>query len=129
MTRTIPTPAASRWRSTRSTASVAAFEGQIGQAAYAASKGGVAAMALPIAREFSRIGVRVNTIAPGLTGTDRVRGKYNADEWAKLSGGLPMGRAAMSEEIADGIFFLATDESDYVTGATLRVDGGFWLPR
>ncbi|MEE8464331.1 MAG: SDR family NAD(P)-dependent oxidoreductase, partial [Gammaproteobacteria bacterium] len=49
-----------------STASVAAFEGQIGQAAYAASKAGVAGMALPIAREFSRIGVRVMTIAPGI---------------------------------------------------------------
>ena len=48
------------------TASVAAFDGQIGQAAYAASKGGVAAMALPLAREFARYGIRVNTIAPGL---------------------------------------------------------------
>ena len=48
------------------TASVAAFEGQIGQAAYSASKGGVAAMALPIAREFARFGIRVNTIAPGI---------------------------------------------------------------
>ena len=48
------------------TASVAAFEGQIGQAAYSASKGGVAAMALPLARELARYGIRVNTIAPGL---------------------------------------------------------------
>jgi NAD(P)-dependent dehydrogenase (short-subunit alcohol dehydrogenase family) len=49
-----------------STASVAAFEGQIGQAAYSASKGGLVSMALPLAREFARIGVRVNTIAPGI---------------------------------------------------------------
>ena len=48
------------------TASVAAFEGQVGQAAYSASKGGVAAMALPIAREFARYGIRVMTIAPGI---------------------------------------------------------------
>ena len=47
------------------TASVAAFEGQIGQAAYSASKGAVVAMTLPIAREFARYGIRVNTIAPG----------------------------------------------------------------
>lgn len=52
-----------------STASVAAFEGQIGQAAYAASKGGVAALTLPAAREFARAGIRVMTIAPGLLGT------------------------------------------------------------
>lgn len=49
------------------TASIAAYEGQIGQAAYAASKGGVVSMTLPMARELSRFGIRVNTIAPGLT--------------------------------------------------------------
>ena len=57
-----------------STASVAAFEGQIGQAAYAASKGGVAALTLPAAREFARMGVRVMTIAPGLFGTPMLLG-------------------------------------------------------
>lgn len=56
------------------TASVAAFEGQIGQAAYAASKGGVAALTLPAAREFAKTGVRVNTIAPGLFGTPMLLG-------------------------------------------------------
>ncbi|MEO0031353.1 MAG: hypothetical protein RIS94_1111 [Pseudomonadota bacterium] len=58
------------------TASVAAFEGQIGQPAYAASKGGVVGMALPIAREFARFGIRVNTIAPGIF-------------WTPLLGSLP----------------------------------------
>ncbi len=58
------------------TASVAAFDGQIGQAAYAASKGGIVAMALPIAREFARYGIRVNTIAPGIF-------------WTPLLAGLP----------------------------------------
>lgn len=58
------------------TASVAAFEGQIGQPAYAASKGGVVGMALPIAREFARYGIRVNTIAPGIF-------------WTPLLGSLP----------------------------------------
>ena len=57
-----------------STASVAAFEGQIGQSAYSASKGGVAAMTLPIARELARIGVRVNTIAPGIFMTPMLAG-------------------------------------------------------
>jgi len=57
-----------------STASVAAFEGQIGQAAYSASKGGLVSMALPLAREFARIGVRVNTIAPGIFMTPMVAG-------------------------------------------------------
>lgn len=56
------------------TASVAAFEGQIGQAAYAASKGGVVSMALPIARELARFGIRVNTIAPGIFMTPMLAG-------------------------------------------------------
>jgi NAD(P)-dependent dehydrogenase (short-subunit alcohol dehydrogenase family) len=56
------------------TASVAAFDGQIGQPAYAASKGGVVAMALPIAREFARYGIRVNTIAPGIFWTPMLAG-------------------------------------------------------
>ena len=56
------------------TASVAAFEGQIGQAAYSASKGGVVAMALPIARELARAGIRVNTIAPGIFDTPMLQG-------------------------------------------------------
>src|SRR5439155_6550316 len=57
-----------------STASVAAFEGQIGQAAYAASKGGIVALTLPAAREFARSGIRVNTIAPGLFATPLLLG-------------------------------------------------------
>ncbi|MDE0341692.1 MAG: SDR family NAD(P)-dependent oxidoreductase [Deltaproteobacteria bacterium] len=95
---------------------------------YAAAKAAIIAFSKSLATELAPHGIRVNTIAPGLTGTDRVRGKYDADEWAKLSGGLPMGRAATPEEIADGIFFLATDESDYVTGATLHVNGGMVMP-
>ena len=61
-----------------STASVAAFEGQIGQAAYAASKGGVAALTLPAAREFARSGIRVLTIAPGIFGTPMLLGMPQA---------------------------------------------------
>ncbi|KAG1162199.1 hypothetical protein G6F35_019095 [Rhizopus arrhizus] len=56
------------------TASIAAYEGQIGQAAYAASKGGVVSMTLPMARELSRFGIRVNTIAPGVFWTPMVDG-------------------------------------------------------
>ena len=95
---------------------------------YAASKAAIIAFSKSLATELAPHGIRVNTIAPGLTGTERVRGRYDADEWAALSGALPMGRAAMPEEIADGIFFLAGDESDYVTGATLHVNGGMVMP-
>ena len=95
---------------------------------YAASKAAIIAFSKSLATELAPHGIRVNTIAPGLTGTERVRGKYEEDEWAALSGTLPMGRAAVPEEIADGIFFLAGDESDYITGATLHVNGGMVMP-
>jgi len=95
---------------------------------YAASKAAIIAFSKSLASELAPHGIRVNTIAPGLTGTQRVRGKYDEGEWAALSGTLPMGRAAMPEEIADGIFFLAGDESEYVTGATLHVNGGMVMP-
>ncbi len=95
---------------------------------YAASKAAIIAFSKSLAAELAPHGIRVNTIAPGLTGTDRVRGKYDEAEWSALSGALPMGRAAMPEEIADGIFFLAGADSDYVTGATLHVNGGMVMP-
>lgn len=95
---------------------------------YAASKAAIIAFSKSLATELAPAGIRVNIVAPGLTGTERVRGKYDKDEWAALAGVLPMGRAAMPEEIADGIFFLAGEESDYITGATLHVNGGMVMP-
>lgn len=95
---------------------------------YAAAKAAIIAFSKSLAAELAPYGVRVNTIAPGLTGTERVRSRYSDEEWSALSGALPMGRAARPEEIADGILFLAGDESDYVTGATLHVNGGMVMP-
>ena len=66
-----------------STASIAAFEGQIGQAAYAASKGGVHAMMLPLAREFAAFGIRVNTIAPGIMLTPMMAGMTQEVHWQR----------------------------------------------
>jgi len=95
---------------------------------YAAAKAAIIAFTKSLAAELASHGIRVNTIAPGLTGTERVRTKYTEEQWSALGGVLPMGRAAKPEEIADGILFLAGDESDYVTGATLHVNGGMVMP-
>ena len=75
------------------TASVAAFEGQIGQAAYASSKGGVASLTLPAARELARSGIRVMTIAPGLFGTPMLRG-LPEDVQQSLGASVPFPAAA-----------------------------------
>lgn len=104
-----------------STASVAAFEGQIGQAAYSASKGGLVSMALPLAREFARIGVRVNTIAPGIFMTPMVAG-MTPELQASLAAQVPFPpRLGRPEEYAD---MVATIYGNTMINAeTIRLDG------
>jgi NAD(P)-dependent dehydrogenase (short-subunit alcohol dehydrogenase family) len=104
-----------------STASVAAYEGQIGQAAYSASKGGVVAMTLPIAREFAQIGVRVNTIAPGIFMTPMLMGlPQTAQESLAASVPFPP-RLGQPAEYAALAVHIA--ENGYINGETIRIDG------
>jgi len=103
------------------TASVAAFDGQIGQAAYSASKGGVVAMTLPIARELARFGVRVMTIAPGVFETPMMAG-MTPDMQQALSAAVPFpARLGKPSEFAA----LARDivENPMLNGETIRLDG------
>jgi NAD(P)-dependent dehydrogenase (short-subunit alcohol dehydrogenase family) len=103
------------------TASVAAYEGQIGQAAYAASKGGVVAMTLPAAREFARSGLRVNAIAPGLFRTPMLAG-LPEEARASLGAQVPFpARLGEPEEFAATVRFCV--ESDYLNGEVIRLDG------
>jgi NAD(P)-dependent dehydrogenase (short-subunit alcohol dehydrogenase family) len=103
------------------TASVAAFEGQIGQAAYAASKGGIVALALPMAREFARFGLRVNTIAPGIFVTPLL-GTLPESAQAALAAGIPYpSRLGDPEEFARTVTFIV--EMDYLNGEVIRLDG------
>jgi NAD(P)-dependent dehydrogenase (short-subunit alcohol dehydrogenase family) len=106
------------------TASVAAFDGQIGQAAYSASKGGIVGMTLPIARDLSAVGIRVNTIAPGLIDTPI----YGAGEGAEAfkeklrRDVLFPHRLGTAEEFATLAVELVTNS--YLNGETIRIDGG-----
>jgi len=109
-------------------ASVAAFDGQIGQAAYSASKGGVAGMTLPIARDLSAVGVRVNTIAPGLINTP-IYGEGEAAEAFIAHLGQSVlfpKRLGTAEELASMVCELITNP--YMNGEVVRVDGGIRLP-
>jgi NAD(P)-dependent dehydrogenase (short-subunit alcohol dehydrogenase family) len=103
------------------TASIAAFEGQIGQAAYSASKGGVVGMMLPLAREFAQFGIRVNTIAPGVFLTPMVAGMPEEvqDSLGKQVPFPP--RLGRPEEYANAAQFIY--ETAMVNGETIRVDG------
>jgi NAD(P)-dependent dehydrogenase (short-subunit alcohol dehydrogenase family) len=103
------------------TASVAAFDGQIGQAAYAASKGGVAALTLPAAREFARHGIRVVTIAPGIFETPMLRG-LPADVQRSLGDSVPFPkRLGRPEEYAALVRHIV--ENPMLNGETIRLDG------
>jgi NAD(P)-dependent dehydrogenase (short-subunit alcohol dehydrogenase family) len=109
-------------------ASVAAFDGQIGQAAYSASKGGVVGMTLPIARDLSAVGVRVNTVAPGLIDTPIYGTGTKAEEFKAHLGESVLfpKRLGSAEELAYTVLECLTNP--YVNGETIRVDGGIRLP-
>lgn len=103
------------------TASVAAYEGQIGQAAYAASKGGVVGMTLPMARELARFGIRVMTIAPGVFQTPMVDGMPDAVQQS-LAATIPFpSRLGQPLEFADTVAFILRNR--YLNGGTIRLDG------
>jgi NAD(P)-dependent dehydrogenase (short-subunit alcohol dehydrogenase family) len=107
------------------TASVAAYEGQIGQAAYSASKGGLVGMTLPMARELSRFGIRVMTIAPGIFWTPMVDGMPEHIQ-ESLSASIPFpSRLGRSEEF--GVLAGNIIESPYLNGTTIRLDGAVRL--
>ncbi len=107
------------------TASIAAFEGQIGQAAYSASKGGVVGMTLPMAREFARIGVRVMTVAPGVFHTPMVDGMPQA-VYDSLCAQVPYpSRLGKPEEFAATVAFILGNR--YLNGGVIRVDGAIRL--
>lgn len=107
------------------TASVAAYEGQIGQAAYSASKGGVVGMTLPMARELSRFGIRVATIAPGIFWTPMVDGMPPQVQ-ESLSASIPFpSRLGKPEEFAQTVAFILGNR--YINGETIRLDGAVRL--
>ena len=109
-------------------ASVAAFDGQIGQASYSASKGGVVGMTLPVARDLSAAGIRLNTIAPGLIDTP-IYGEGEASEAFKANLGqnvLFPKRLGTGDELASMVIECLTNS--YMNGEVIRVDGGIRMP-
>ena len=109
-------------------ASVAAFDGQIGQAAYSSSKGGVVGMTLPIARDLAAVGVRVNTVAPGLINTP-IYGEGEGSEQFKeklQTGVLFPNRLGYGTELASMVVECVAN--GYMNAETIRVDGGIRMP-
>ena len=97
--------------------------GQYGQVNYAAAKSGIHGFTKALAQEGARFGITVNAIAPGYVDTDMVRA-VPPDVLSKIVARIPMGRLGHAEDIARGVVFLTADESDFITGSTLSINGG-----
>ena len=109
-------------------ASVAAFDGQIGQASYSASKGGVVGMTLPVARDLAASGIRLNTVAPGLIDTPIYGAGEDAEAFKARLGESVLfpKRLGTPDELASMVIECLTNS--YLNGETVRVDGGIRMP-
>ncbi len=106
-----------------STASVAAYEGQVGQAAYSASKGGVVAMTLPIARDLAQHGIRVNTIAPGIFLTPMLLGHLGHRNFRTCLAVPCLDPPRLGDPKEDGALAVHIVENENLNGETIRIDG------
>lgn len=107
------------------TASLLGLKGKKYQSAYNASKAGVVLLTQNAALEYGKYNIRVNAIAPGVIDT-KIIDVWKQDErrWPFISRANALGRIGSPDEVANAIFFLASDEASFITGATLSVDGG-----
>jgi 3-oxoacyl-[acyl-carrier protein] reductase len=106
--------------------SVVGEMGNAGQTAYAASKAALLGVTKSLAREYASRGITVNAVTPGFVDTDMTSGLTDEQKSAMLTV-VPLGRTGTAREIAAAITYLASDEAGYVTGQTLRVNGGMYM--
>lgn len=105
--------------------SIAGIRGGTGRTAYAASKGGVAAMMRVMSMEWATSGVTVNSLAPGAIETALVKKMHDEETRRAYLAGIPMDRYGTPEEVAAAAVYLALPQSRYITGVNLAIDGGF----
>ncbi len=115
-----------RWGRLVFVSSVVGLTGSAGQSAYAASKAGLVGLSRSLARELGSRGITSNVVAPGFIDTDMTAGLSAARREAVMAG-VPLGRSGSAQEVAAAVAFLAADESSYVSGAVLPVDGGLGM--
>jgi len=106
--------------------SVVGVSGNAGQANYAAAKSGVIGFSKSLAQEVASRGITVNAIAPGFINTDMTKA-LDQDQVANMMINIPSARLGEPDDIAAGVVFLASDESSYITGTTLHINGGMYM--
>ncbi len=106
--------------------SVVAHLGNAGQVNYASSKAALIAMSKSLAREYAKKNIRVNCISPGFIETD-MTSVLKEDQKAILLNNIPMGKMGVGNDIANGVIFLASDMSSYITGETIHINGGMYM--
>lgn len=106
--------------------SVVGEMGNVGQTAYAATKAALLGVTKSLAREYSSRGITVNAVSPGFIETD-MTASINAEMKDNLLRAVPLGRIGRAEEVAAAVLFLCSDEASYITGQTLRVNGGMYV--
>ena len=106
--------------------SIVGHMGNPGQANYAAAKAGVAGMTRSLAREIGSRNITVNCVAPGFIDTDMTRA-LSEEQQNALKVNIPRGRLGSTDDVANAVVFLASDQAGYVTGTTLHVNGGLYL--
>jgi 3-oxoacyl-[acyl-carrier protein] reductase len=107
--------------------SIVGVTGNPGQTNYAAAKAGLLGFTKSLAREVASRGITVNAVAPGFVDTDMTRAMNEAQRSA-LQAQIPLGRLGAAEDIAAAVLFLASPQAGYITGETLHVNGGMYMP-
>ncbi len=116
-----------RWGRIVNVGSVVGATGNPGQTNYAAAKAGMVGFTKSLAKEVGSRGITVNTVAPGFIDTDMTRGLAD-DQRQALLAAIPLGRLGEVEEVAHAVAFLCSDKAAYITGETLHVNGGMYMP-